>query len=57
MRRCDDSLYLAKAKQVLKELSPRDPGPTVIVWLVKFYNDSGGLFLPQVTQRRRRVHD
>jgi hypothetical protein len=26
-----------------------------MAWLVKFYNDAGGMFSPQVTQERRKV--
>jgi hypothetical protein len=26
-----------------------------MAWLVKFYNDTGGMFSPQVTQERRKV--
>ena len=49
-----DSLAVAKAKQVLKELSPENRS-YILAWLVKFYNDAGGMFSPQVTQERRQV--
>lgn len=50
----NESMAVAKAKQVLKELSP-EARAYVMAWLVKFYNDRGGMFSPQVTQNRRRV--
>jgi len=49
-----DSLAVAKAKQVIKDLSP-EARAYVLAWMVKFYNDSGAMFSPQVTQNRRRV--
>lgn len=49
-----DSTAVAKAKQVFKELSP-DARASVMAWLVKYFNDSGGMFSPQITQERRKV--
>lgn len=48
-----DSLSVAKAKQVLKELSPEGRA-FVLAWLVKYYNDNGGMFSPQVSSGQRR---
>jgi hypothetical protein len=50
----NDSLAVAKAKQVLKELTP-EARAYVMAWLVKFYTDTGGMFSPQVTQHRKRI--
>ena len=49
-----DSMAVAKAKQVLKELSP-EARAYVMAWFVKYFNDSGGMFSPQITQERRKV--
>jgi len=50
----NDSLAVAKVKQALKELSP-EARANVMAWLVKYFNDTGGMFSPQVTQERRKV--
>lgn len=46
-------MAVTKAKQLLKELSP-EARAYVMAWLVKFYNDSGGMFSPQVSSHSRR---
>lgn len=50
----NDSFAVSKVKDALKELSP-EARAYVMAWLVKFYNDTGGMFSPQVTQERRKV--
>ena len=50
----NDSIAVAKVKGLLKELSPEGRA-FVLAWLVKFFNDSGGMFSPQVTQERRKI--
>jgi hypothetical protein len=50
----NDSMAVAKAEQVIKELSP-DARVYVMAWLVKYFNDSRGMFSPQITQERRKV--
>jgi hypothetical protein len=49
-----ESLAVAKAKSALKELSPEGRA-FVMAWLVKFYNDTGMMYSPSITQERRRV--
>jgi hypothetical protein len=49
-----DSLAVAKVKAALKELSP-EARAYLMAWLVKFYNDTGSMFSPSITQERRRV--
>lgn len=49
-----DSMAVARAKHVLKELTPEGRA-YVLAWLVKYYNDNGGMYSPQITQQRRRV--
>jgi hypothetical protein len=49
-----DSLAVARAKATLKELSP-EARAFVMAWLVKFYNDSGMMYSPSITQERRRI--
>lgn len=56
----NDSFAVAKAKELLKGLSPEGRA-YVMAWLVKFYNDAGGMFspghprAPQGCDRRRGV--
>ena len=47
-------MAVAKAKQMLKELSP-DARAYVMAWLVKYFNDSSAIFSPQITQECRKV--
>lgn len=49
-----DSLAVARVKEAIKELSPQGRA-FVMAWLVKFYGDSGMMFSPTITQRRKRV--
>jgi hypothetical protein len=49
-----DSMGVAKVKAALKELSPVGRS-FVIAWLLKYYNDSGSMFSPSITQERRRI--
>lgn len=49
-----DSIAVARVKEAIKELSPEGRA-FVLKWLVKFYNDSGSMFTPSYTQRRKRV--
>jgi hypothetical protein len=49
-----DSMAVAKLKVTLKEASP-ETRAHILKWLAKFYNDSGGMFSPSITQERRRV--
>jgi hypothetical protein len=50
----NDSMAVAEAKRVLKALNP-EARAYVMAWLVKYYNDGGAMFSPQVTQERRKV--
>ena len=54
----NDSFAVAKVKDAIKdaikELSP-EARAYVMAWLVKFYNDTGGMFSPQVSQERRKI--
>lgn len=47
-------MAVTKAKQVLNELSP-DARAYIMAWLVKYFNDHGGTFSPQIMQERRKV--
>jgi hypothetical protein len=49
-----DSLAVARVKESIKELSPEGRAH-VLKWLAKFYNDTGMMFSPSITQERRRV--
>jgi hypothetical protein len=49
-----DSMAVAKAKALLKELSPEGRA-FIMAWLVKFYGDTGMMYSPTITQRRKRV--
>lgn len=49
-----DSLGVARAKESIKELSPEGRAH-VLKWLAKFYNDTGMMYSPSITQERRRV--
>jgi len=49
-----ESLAVAKAKAVLKELSP-EARAHLMAWLVKFYGDTGMMFSPSISQGRKRV--
>jgi hypothetical protein len=47
-------MAVAKVKESLKQLSPEGRA-FVMAWLVKFYNDTGIMYSPSITQERRRV--
>jgi hypothetical protein len=49
-----DSFAVAKAKETIKQLSP-EARAFLMAWFVKFYGDSGMMFTPSYTQRRKRV--
>lgn len=49
-----DSLAVAKVKASLKELSPEGRAH-ILKWLAKYYNDTGMMYSPSITQERRRV--
>jgi hypothetical protein len=49
-----DSLAVAKVKSALKELSPEGRGH-ILKGLAKYYNDTGMMYSPSITQERRRV--
>ena len=49
-----DSMAVAKVKSAIKELSPEGRAH-ILKWLAKFYNDTGMMFSPSITQERRRV--
>jgi hypothetical protein len=49
-----DSMAVAKVKESLKQLSPEGRAH-VLKWLAKFYNDTGMMFSPSITQERRRA--
>lgn len=48
------SLAVTRIKGILKEASP-EMRAHILKWLAKYYNDSGGMFSPQITQERRKV--
>jgi hypothetical protein len=50
----NDSLAVAKAKSVIKELGP-EARAHIMAWLVKFYGDTGMMYSPTITRRRKRV--
>jgi hypothetical protein len=50
----NDSMAVANVKALLKELSP-EARAFVMAWLVKFYADTGMMYSPTITQRRKRV--
>ncbi len=47
-------MAVANVKALLKELSP-EARAFVMAWLVKFYADTGMMYSPTITQRRKRV--
>jgi len=49
-----DSLAVARVKESLKQLSP-EARAHVLKWLAKYYNDTGMMYSPSITQERRRV--
>jgi hypothetical protein len=49
-----DSFALAEAKEAIKVLDP-DARAHLLFWFVKYFNDSGGMYSPSYTQRRKRV--
>lgn len=49
-----DSIAVANVKESIKELSPEGRAH-VLKWLAKFFNDSGMMYSPSITQERRRV--
>ena len=49
-----ESLAVSRIKGILKEASP-ETRAHILKWLAKYYNDSGGMFSPQITQERRKV--
>jgi hypothetical protein len=49
-----ESLAVTRIKGILKESSP-ETRAYILKWLVKYFNDNGGMFSPQITQERRKV--